>query len=87
MKSAAESGWDFSTRWFIAEDGTNQGGLRDVKTRNIVPVDLNALICMNARLMSDMFSLVGDQQKSQFYFEMFNNWKKSIQQVSYQHLF
>ncbi|EFX63003.1 hypothetical protein DAPPUDRAFT_308726 [Daphnia pulex] len=23
MKSGAESGWDFSTRWFIAEDGSN----------------------------------------------------------------
>jgi len=27
IKSAAESGWDFSSRWFIA-NGTNQGKIK-----------------------------------------------------------
>lgn len=25
IKSAAESGWDFSSRWFITANGTNNG--------------------------------------------------------------
>ena len=81
MKSGAESGWDFSSRWFISNDGTNQGKLTDVKIRNIVPVDLNAFICMNARLLSKMFSLLGDETKSQIYLNKFISWKEAIQQV------
>lgn len=81
MKSGAESGWDFSTRWFIANDGSNQGDLNDVKIRNIIPVDLNAFICMNTRLLSRMFSLIGDEGKSQIYHNEFLKWKEAIQQV------
>ncbi|XP_046649837.1 trehalase-like [Daphnia pulicaria] len=81
MKSGAESGWDFSTRWFIAEDGSNVGELDDVKITNIIPVDLNSFICMNAKLLSNMFSLLGDEEKSQFYLDKFIKWKEAIQMV------
>lgn len=81
MKSGAESGWDFSTRWFLASDGTNQGDLRDINIRNVIPVDLNSFICMNTRLLSKMFSLLGDEEKSQIYLDKFNSWKEAIQQV------
>jgi alpha,alpha-trehalase len=43
IKSAAESGWDFSTRWFTDSDGGNAGNLTTIHTRNIIPVDLNAI--------------------------------------------
>lgn len=39
LRAGAESGWDFSTRWF--EDGQN---LSTIVTTDIVPVDLNALL-------------------------------------------
>jgi len=39
LKAAAESGWDFSTRWFA--DGKN---LSTIQTTKIIPVDLNALM-------------------------------------------
>jgi alpha,alpha-trehalase len=39
LRAAAESGWDFSSRWF--GDGTN---LATIRTTSIVPVDLNALL-------------------------------------------
>jgi alpha,alpha-trehalase len=83
MKSGAESGWDFSTRWFIAEDGSNVGELDDVKITNIIPVDLNSFICMNAKLLSNMFSLLGDEEKSQFYLDKFIKWKEAIQMVCF----
>lgn len=81
MKSGAESGWDFSTRWLISEDGSNEGDLKNVKIKDIIPVDLNAFICMNAKLLANMFSLVGDEIKSQFYFNKFVQWKEAIQMV------
>jgi alpha,alpha-trehalase len=39
LRAAAESGWDFSTRWFA--DGQN---LAAIDTTEIVPVDLNSLL-------------------------------------------
>lgn len=39
LRSGAESGWDFSSRWFA--DGQN---ISTIQTTNIVPVDLNGLL-------------------------------------------
>lgn len=39
LRSGAESGWDFSSRWF--GDGKN---INSIKTTSIVPVDLNGLM-------------------------------------------
>lgn len=81
IKSGAESGWDFSSRWFIVDEGHNEGNLSHISTRNIVPVDLNAFICMNARLLSQMFRLLGDDKKAEMYNQKFIEWKNAIHQV------
>lgn len=39
LRACAESGWDFSTRWFADERN-----LRSINTTDIVPVDLNCLL-------------------------------------------
>jgi alpha,alpha-trehalase len=39
LRSGAESGWDFSSRWFA--DGKNLG---TIQTTDIIPVDLNCLL-------------------------------------------
>jgi alpha,alpha-trehalase len=39
IRAAAESGWDFSSRWF-----GDQGHMRTIRTTAIVPVDLNSLL-------------------------------------------
>lgn len=39
LRSAAESGWDFSSRWF-----KNGSSLNTIQTTNLVPVDLNCLL-------------------------------------------
>ena len=39
LRSAAESGWDFSSRWF-----KNGDSLTTIQTTNLIPVDLNCLI-------------------------------------------
>jgi alpha,alpha-trehalase len=48
VRAAAESGWDFSSRWFRPEPvgwaGGIQRGMPTVRTTDIIPVDLNALL-------------------------------------------
>ncbi|GAB2705567.1 alpha,alpha-trehalase [Mucilaginibacter koreensis] len=39
IRAAAESGWDFSTRWF-----DTSGKLENIQTTNIIPIDLNCLM-------------------------------------------
>ncbi|KFD68987.1 hypothetical protein M514_06676 [Trichuris suis] len=57
--SACESGWDFSSRWF-GNRGPYRDTLRAIRTTRVVPVDLNAIMCANERMLSEMYQLVGD---------------------------
>ena len=75
-------GWDFSSRWYIADGGVNEGNLSHINTRQVIPVDLNSFLCLNARLLSKMYSLIGDQVKSDIYHDKFLEWKEAIQEVN-----
>ncbi|RXG58586.1 Trehalase [Armadillidium vulgare] len=63
LKSGAESGWDYSTRWFVNGD-TNIGNLSDVNVTAIAPVDLNSLLCRNARILSEFYQQLGNSDKA-----------------------
>ena len=55
LKTGAESGWDYSSRWFSNKNPTKKdtiGSLKDVKPRSIIPVDLNSILATNARTIS-----------------------------------
>ncbi|PAV58637.1 hypothetical protein WR25_10249 isoform C [Diploscapter pachys] len=54
LGSAAESGWDFSSRWFA--DGKT---LSTIQITDILPVDLNAFICYNMRILSFIYGETG----------------------------
>ncbi|XP_048777077.2 trehalase-like isoform X2 [Ostrea edulis] len=64
--SAAESGWDFSSRWFSREPGANLT-LDTIRTTNILPVDLNSILCMSEHILSEFFNLTGNEEKSKEY--------------------
>ncbi|XP_053965335.1 trehalase isoform X1 [Anastrepha ludens] len=67
LKAGAESGMDFSSRWFINENGTNDGNLTNLKTRSTVPVDLNAILYWNAQIISEFHEKAGNAEKSAEY--------------------
>uniref|UniRef100_A0A3B5LGQ9 Trehalase n=1 Tax=Xiphophorus couchianus TaxID=32473 RepID=A0A3B5LGQ9_9TELE len=64
LKAGAESGWDFTSRWFINASGQNDGTLRDMRTSQILPADLNALLCRNERLLASFHRLLGQMLTS-----------------------
>ncbi|XP_045507569.1 trehalase-like isoform X2 [Colias croceus] len=80
LKAAAESGWDFSSRWFIL-NGTNKGNLTNLKTRSIIPVDLNAIMCWNAQLMSEFHALLGNTDKAGYYRNVHAEMLDAIEKV------
>lgn len=67
LKAAAESGMDFSSRWFINDDGENIGDLRNLKTRSIIPVELNAILYWNAKIIAEFYGYKGDIAKQKQY--------------------
>ncbi|XKL67138.1 hypothetical protein PGB90_010558 [Kerria lacca] len=80
IKSAAETGWDFSSRWFI-KDGGSHGSLRDINAPGIIPVDLNAFMHANALALSTWWIRIGNEEKSQRYRDIANEFLRGLQEV------
>ncbi|HJV19430.1 MAG TPA: alpha,alpha-trehalase TreF [Sediminibacterium sp.] len=66
IRAAAESGWDFSSRWFA--DGKN---MHTIETTSIIPVDLNCLL----QFLETMISMAYFEQQDN------NNGKKYLQKA------
>ncbi|XP_060643265.2 trehalase, partial [Anolis sagrei] len=62
LHSGAESGWDFSSRWFLPGPPPLQAGLQDLRTSAVVPVDLNAILCRVEGLLASFHRDLGNTQ-------------------------
>lgn len=62
LRAAAESGWDFSSRWFKDPER-----LETIHTIDIIPVDLNCLIMNLENTLAEAYQLVGNEEKVAFY--------------------
>ncbi|HHP7240143.1 MAG TPA: alpha,alpha-trehalase TreF [Cyclobacteriaceae bacterium] len=62
LRAAAESGWDFSTRWF--EDST---AFQSIQTTEILPVDLNCLLYHLETSIAKLHNLSGNDKMSGLY--------------------
>lgn len=59
LRTAAESGWDFSSRWF-----TDGKSIETINTTNISPVDLNCLIWHLQKTVAKACTLTGNWSKA-----------------------
>lgn len=55
LRAAAESGWDFSSRWCGPDHG-----LQSIRTTGLIPVDLNCLLYRVETLLADWLARAGD---------------------------
>lgn len=62
LRAAAESGWDFSSRWLA--DGRT---LATVRTLDLLPPDLNSLLAQLERTLARAYDLKGDAENSAAY--------------------
>lgn len=81
IKSAAESGWDFSSRWFISPQGDNNGTLTDIRTRDIIPVDLNAIFAEALANTAKFYCILKSPLKAAFWGLKAEQWKINIEKV------
>lgn len=80
IAAAAESGRDFSARWFTSE-GPVAGKMGSTRTSQIMPVDLNAIMCGNLRTIADLFVVVGESERAILYRNEYEAMRECIYQV------
>ena len=74
LRSACESGWDFSSRWF--KDAQN---LSTIHTTDIIPVDLNSLLYNLEHVIALGHAVNNDNEKSAHYYNLSLQRKEAIQ--------
>lgn len=75
IRAAAESGWDFSSRWFA--DGQN---MESIQTTDLVPVDLNCLLYYLEKTLLQIHRQLPDRTAAEIFKEKARLRKKAIQQ-------
>ncbi|RDC63750.1 alpha,alpha-trehalase TreF [Adhaeribacter pallidiroseus] len=73
LRAAAESGWDFSSRWFA--DGKT---LKTIHTTDIIPVDLNALLYHLELTLAEVAILNHDNAQEHYYRQQAEKRKKAL---------
>ncbi|XP_003380792.1 trehalase [Trichinella spiralis] len=75
--SACESGIDFGTRWF-RRDGDLNKTVRSIRTRRIVPVDLQAILCGSEAVLSRLYNVLGDQTMAEVHQKKYQRMKEDL---------
>lgn len=75
IRAAAESGWDFSCRWF--KDGND---FSTIHTTDIIPVDLNCLLLHQEETLFTIYQLNGNSKQQDVFNKKIANRKKAIGQ-------
>ncbi|KAK5581492.1 hypothetical protein RB653_001525 [Dictyostelium firmibasis] len=78
IASGAESGWDFSSRWMSPSDNTN---LTTIQTIDVIPVDLNSILYLNEKILSQFHRSLGNNSMAIFYQSASDNRVNAMQQV------
>lgn len=78
IRAAAESGWDFSTRWF-----DDSGKLGTIQTTSIIPVDLNCLLYHLELSIAQSCQVQGNESQYRVYLTKAQQRKRAIQKYSW----
>uniref|UniRef100_F1KU03 Trehalase n=1 Tax=Ascaris suum TaxID=6253 RepID=F1KU03_ASCSU len=78
IASAAESGWDFSSRWFA-----DHKRLTTIVTTKIIPVDLNAILCWNMGILAYLYNEIGNKEEHNHFRERHERFMETFKEVFY----
>lgn len=76
IASAAESGWDFSSRWFA-----DRMNMSTINTLNIVQIDLNSILCGAHKTFVKLMEKAGETQFNQQHEDLHKKYKKNIEEL------
>lgn len=75
LRAAAESGWDFSSRWF-----DNPDDIRTIHTADIIPVDLNSLLYHLEQTIAAAYRILRNEVMAKRYFLYAERRARAIQE-------
>lgn len=75
LRAAAESGWDFSSRWFL-----DPHDIRTIHTADIIPVDLNCLLYQLEETLAETYRLLKNPLLARKFHNFAERRSKAIQQ-------
>lgn len=81
LKSAAESGWEFSSRWFVDSNGEDTGPLVNTKIDPFIPVDLNAIFANALQSVSYYHRLLFNPTSVGHWGSLAKQWRSNIEEV------
>lgn len=73
LRAGAESGWDYSSRWF-----KDQSSFSTIHTTSIIPVDLNCLLVRLEETISEAFAVACNLEKSSVYLQLAEKRKLAL---------
>jgi alpha,alpha-trehalase len=76
VRAGAESGWDFSSRWFA-----DRQSMATIRTTQVIPVDLNTLMYNLEATLARVCKAHGVSADANFYEERAENRKKLLQTI------
>ena len=74
IRAAAESGWDFSSRWFA-----DPNNLATIHTTDIIPVDLNSLLVTLEETIADAYAQLKQQRLARHFRSLAKKRSAAIQ--------
>ncbi|GAA6151524.1 trehalase family glycosidase [Pseudoteredinibacter isoporae] len=76
IRSACESGWDFSSRWFA-----DKQDFSSIETTRVIPVDLNCLMHELEATLARAYTLAGNDDQATRYQGFAEHRKQAIQEL------
>ena len=77
LRAGAESGWDYSSRWF--RDGES---FATIHTAEIIPVDLNCLLCHLEQTIAEGYDVNNDTHNYQHYKQLAEKRKQAFKNIA-----
>lgn len=73
LRAGAESGWDYSSRWF-----KDQTTFASIQTTSIIPIDLNCLLYHLEETIAAAYSISDSKEKSLAYYQLAEKRKRAL---------
>ncbi|KAI4456200.1 trehalase [Holotrichia oblita] len=81
IKSAVQSGWDFSSRWIYDDKGDSRANLSFTQAKYIVPVDLNSFLHKAYMSMSYLYGKLGNHERRVYWSQKAQELHVAIKEI------
>jgi len=83
LRSGAESGWDFTSRWIEADSCSSSNNLSHIATHDVIQPDLNAFLAKSLRILARFCDELGLKDKGEQYTTYAKGIEEAIEAVFY----